>query len=48
MEPSPPRQANANATETGGIGRHANALIPDTPFLMYIITACVFRDGDST
>lgn len=28
-------------------GGNANALIPDRPFLMYIITACVFGDGDS-
>lgn len=28
-------------------GGNANALLPDRPSLMYIITACVFRDGDS-
>lgn len=42
MEASPPNYADANAIEPGG---DANALIPDRPFLMYIITACVFRDG---
>lgn len=41
MEPSPPNYANANATEPGG---DANALNPDKLFLMYIITASVFRD----
>lgn len=44
MEPSPPNYANANAIEPGG---DTNALILDRPFLMYIITAYVFRDRDS-
>lgn len=44
MEPSPCNYANVNVTELGG---DTNTLIPDRMCLMYFITACMFRDGDS-